>query len=349
MALDGDPKFDLTRFDQRYFDRLRARVAAAGKKGIYVSVMLFNGFSIEGKGNVSGDPFSGHPLNRENNVNGVGAAKGQALHTLSDPAITKFQESYVKKVIDSVNDLDNVLYEITNEDSGTPADIAWQIYLVALIKRYERSLAKQHPVGMTACWPSGRDEFLRNGPADWISPAARLSVSDGRKVVLNDTDHSYFWTDLKKHGPADQVAWVWKNFTCGNQCLFMDPYLDPSHDPGRNSPAGNQPDAYWEPLRQAMGQTRAWSERLDLALAAPHPELASSQFCLANPGKEYLVFLPAESEVSLDLSGVDGTFQGEWIHLAEGRTTPTEPVPGGSRRALKAPFSGDAVLFLQVK
>jgi hypothetical protein len=43
LALDGKPRFDLTRFDPAYFKRLRARVSDAGKRGIYVSVMLFEG------------------------------------------------------------------------------------------------------------------------------------------------------------------------------------------------------------------------------------------------------------------------------------------------------------------
>jgi len=41
LALDGKPKFDLTQFDQEYFDRLRNRVSEAQGRGIYVSVMLF--------------------------------------------------------------------------------------------------------------------------------------------------------------------------------------------------------------------------------------------------------------------------------------------------------------------
>jgi hypothetical protein len=36
-------KYDLSHFNQAYFHRLRSRVAAAGKEGIYVSVMLFQG------------------------------------------------------------------------------------------------------------------------------------------------------------------------------------------------------------------------------------------------------------------------------------------------------------------
>jgi hypothetical protein len=45
-ATDGKPRFDLSRFDAAYFGRLRDRVAAAGEKGIYVAVMLFDGFCL---------------------------------------------------------------------------------------------------------------------------------------------------------------------------------------------------------------------------------------------------------------------------------------------------------------
>src|SRR5262245_16359806 len=41
-ALDGHPKVDLTRFDRRFFERLRSRVIAARARGIYVGIMLFS-------------------------------------------------------------------------------------------------------------------------------------------------------------------------------------------------------------------------------------------------------------------------------------------------------------------
>ncbi len=66
-----------------YFERMRARVRAAGADGIYVSVMLFHGFSIEGKGNVGGDPWQGHPLNPANHVNGLDGGGSAGVHTLS--------------------------------------------------------------------------------------------------------------------------------------------------------------------------------------------------------------------------------------------------------------------------
>ena len=50
QALDGKPKFDLTRFNDEYFRRLRQRVEQAGDRGIYVGVMLFQGFSLNKRG-----------------------------------------------------------------------------------------------------------------------------------------------------------------------------------------------------------------------------------------------------------------------------------------------------------
>jgi hypothetical protein len=348
-ALDGKPKFDLTRFNQAYFDRLRARVAAAGKAGIYASVMLFNGFSMEGKGNVGGDPWQGHPLNPKNNLQGVDGGGSGAVHTLSNRAVTASQEAYIRKVIDTVNDLDNVLYEITNEDGASPANNAWQFHIIRFIKSCEAAKPKRHPVGMTRQYPGGTDADLVNSPADWISPGAKLPAADGRKVCLNDTDHSYFWTGLKGDGLAAQRAWVWENFTRGSQCLFMDPYLDPSHDPGRNDPAGAKPDPYWDTIRDAMGRTRVCATRMNLAEMVPRGDLASTGFCLANPGQEYLVYLPKGGEVTIDLSGATGELAVEWVRPVEGTTQPGGTIAGGGKRTLKAPFRGDAVVYVRKK
>src|SRR6266542_1895544 len=69
LALEGRPKFDLTRFDQSYFDRLRSRVVAARERGIYVSIMLFEGHALR----FSRPPWrwDGHPFNISNNINGI--------------------------------------------------------------------------------------------------------------------------------------------------------------------------------------------------------------------------------------------------------------------------------------
>src|SRR5687767_14351541 len=82
-APDGKPKFDLEEFDPAYFERLRSRVAAARDKGVYVGVMLFQGWSIYSHG--YGNPWPHHPFNKDNNVNGIdgdpgGDGEGTEVH-----------------------------------------------------------------------------------------------------------------------------------------------------------------------------------------------------------------------------------------------------------------------------
>jgi hypothetical protein len=97
-ALDGKPKFDLNRLNSAYFDRLRSRVFAAREQGIYVSIMLFEGWGL------SFASWDGHPFNVLNNIQGingdpVGNGKGTETHTLAVPGITRIQEAYVRRVM----------------------------------------------------------------------------------------------------------------------------------------------------------------------------------------------------------------------------------------------------------
>lgn len=66
LAKDEKPKFDLIRFTPEYFDRLRARIKAAGDRGIYVSIMLFEGWEAQFT-----DAWTYHPFDLDNNVNGI--------------------------------------------------------------------------------------------------------------------------------------------------------------------------------------------------------------------------------------------------------------------------------------
>ena len=51
----------------------------------------------------------------------------------------------------------------------------------------------------------------------------------------------------------------------------------------------------------------------------------------------------------MDVSAVSGELAVEWIQPVKGTVTPSGTVGGGAKRTLKAPFDGDAVLYLQKK
>jgi hypothetical protein len=360
LATDGRPKFDLSTFDQAWFDRIRARTIAARDRGIYVAIMLFQGYAWKhNRSDSDGFPFDGR-----NNINSVDAGPGHDAATLTTRAVTAAQEAYVRKVIDTVNDLDNVLFEIANEahDYST----AWQYHMIDFIHAYERTKPKQHPVGMTSHFIGKVPlQELMSSPADWISPSCKSGgyienppVATGNKVMVVDSDHGYTWVPLKEHGPARQQAWVWKNFLRGNQLLFMDPYLARTEGKsvGRNNPGGvnpadsyfgRTPDPYWDTMRAALGRTRLYAGRINLAAALPHPDVASTGYCLAQPGVEYLVYNPGPApDFTVTLPA--GAYALEWYDPTTGKVVGTERLEvKQSPCPFSAQCSPDVVLYLR--
>jgi hypothetical protein len=306
-AFDGGNKFDLTKFNQEYFDRLRERVVEAGNRDMYVSIMLFDGWSVESKeGNHN--PWDGHPYKLSNNINNINGDlnndnQGGETHILINNQVTALQEAYVRKVIDTVNDLDNVLYEISNESPGDNPNTSqmdgsknWQYHMIQYVKEYEAGKPKQHPVGMTWEWLYGDNQVLYDSPADWIGLGGNVAmntyvppVANGSKVIVADTDHLC--------GICGYQGWVWKSFTRGDNPLFMDVYDFATSSRGAYlAPTGNE-----EEIRASLGYARQYADRMNLTAMTPMPNLCSTQYCLANPagkGAEYLVFLPAGEAVS---------------------------------------------------
>lgn len=345
-ALDGKPRWDLTQFDERYFERLRRRVEAAGERGMYVAVMLFNGWSVARvKGNrAAGNPWNGHPFNAANNINGVDGdlnddQSGRETHELADTTVLRIQRAYVQKVVDTLNDLDNVLYEISNESHLEATE--WQYYMIDLIKEYEATKPKQHPVGMTVEFPAGDNEELFQSNADWISPNryANPPVATGQKVIITDTDH--IW------GIGGSRQWVWKSFTRGLNPIFMDGYDGSGYAFGGGG--FELDDPRWVSLRRNLGYVRYYAQRLALARTEPVPALCSTGYCLAVGASELsaiLVYSPDGGPFDVDLSQTEADFAIEWFDPADGSVIEGAVVPGGKRNTMTPPFKGDAVLLL---
>ena len=335
-ALDGKPKFDLNQFNNDYFERLRSSLETALARGFYVSVMLFEGWGMQ----FSPGAWESHPFHPDNNINGIngdlnGDGKGLEIHTLLNSDITSLQDAYVKKVIDTINDLDNVLYEISNESHALSTE--WEYHMIDLIHNYEKNKPEQHPVGMTFQYRGGSNKDLFNSRAEWISPNEEGGykdnppAGDGSKVILSDTDH--LW------GRGGDQVWVWKSFLRGLNPLFMDPY--------NGGVQGAPFDPQWDPNRKNLGYTRTYAEKMNLSKAVPHNEMASTTYCIANPGSEYIVYQPAPDS-SFTVNLIKGEYIYEWFNPTSGVVEKIGRVKVDKENfSFKAPFSGDAVLYLK--
>ena len=362
VATDGKAKFDLTQFDESYFARLKSRVEALNKAGVYAGVYLFTGEFL----NLFRCADDGYPFTGSNNVNDVDdgyktGSRGIGSVTMMAPnAITHFQDAFVDKMVDTLNDLPNVLWIVSEE--APPQSLWWNRHLIDHLKKYESTKPRVHPVGYAA--PIGvADAVIYNSAADWVAPAARVSPASSCgdalpacKVNVNDSDHSYWgmWNET----PAENRNFFWENFTSGAGVLFMDPYTvdypreDRNHCVKPVNGICGEPDPRWENVRNTMGYIVDLSRKVDLAGMSPRDTLSSTGFCLANTKQEaaqYIVYAPTGGTFTVDLSPVPAThrLRVTWIEPATGAETKAGTVLAGSpHQSFTAPFSSDAVLVL---
>ena len=291
--------------------------------------MLFEGYALQ-----FGTPPSDwrtHPFNGANNVNGIdadvnGNGHGREVHTLASGAVLARQLAYVRKVSDTLGRAPNVLYEVANESSSAYST-AWQYRIIRELRRYETSKGRRHPIGMTHQYYPGSPSALRQSAAEWISPGGRPYVeqpplADGHKVVLLDTDHLC--------GICAGSDFVWKALLRGNNVLYMDPW-----------------DALAERIeaRRAMGQAAGLAR--SLGLVGSRRCDGPFRYCLAHPGRRYLLYAPKGGTIALPLAGPRTRYRASWIEAQTGLRHAGRIVRGGAWREFRPSFTGPAVLFLR--
>src|SRR5215213_2971005 len=124
-------------------------------------------------------------------------------------------------------------------------------------------------------------------PGHWISPGfddrpvpgdsrwlLNPPANDGRKVVISDTDH---------YSPFQSTAlWAWKSFLRGHNPILYDLSIiggAAPADPDSGTPSFNSLEA----ARYAMGETRRFTDLVDLATLEPRGDLTSTGYASHTP------------------------------------------------------------------
>ena len=151
-ANDGGLKFDLDQWNPAYFTRMKAFLKAAAERDIIVEIVLFcNPYRSS--------IWSWFPLHPDNNVNGSGgkiAEVGQFME-LHDTGIFERQKGFVRKIVQELNEFDNIYFEICNETSARNNDAeiarrqdAWHVALAKIVRETEQNLSRKHLIAINA-------------------------------------------------------------------------------------------------------------------------------------------------------------------------------------------------------
>jgi len=145
-------KFDLDRWDNRYFARIKDFCREASARGIIVEIVFFSA-------NYGPANWRNSPLNRHNNINLKREVPYNEIYFSSNQELIRYQLGMVRKLVEELNEFDNVYYEICNEpywlkgipevDSSihaqqvTPEIYAWQKNIASAVKEVEKRLPKK--------------------------------------------------------------------------------------------------------------------------------------------------------------------------------------------------------------
>ena len=144
--INGGNKFDLSQWNDQYFTRLKNLASEAAKRGIMIELTLF--------GNQYNDStYSFTPLYADNNIQQIGR-KGinsfLTFQSLQDTVLVRQQDAMVKKIVQEMNNFDNLYYEISNEPYNEVKDSSavneWYTHVAKVIRQAENHLPKKHLV-----------------------------------------------------------------------------------------------------------------------------------------------------------------------------------------------------------
>jgi hypothetical protein len=355
-ALGGN-KFDLRRFDDGYFHRLKDFVAEAGQRGVVVEINLFCPFYEETQWRLS--PF--HP---GNNVNGLGNVARTDVYTLDKAGgLLDVQKALIEKVVTELKDCDNIYYEICNEPYFGGVTLAWQHQVADVIVATEKDFPAKHLISQNVA--NGAAKVEKPHPAvsifnfHYASPPDTVALNYALNNVVGDNETGFRGTEDAAYR---MEGW---DFVLAGGGLFNN--LDYSFTVGREDgtfafPA-SQPGGGGKELRK---QLRVLKEFIDgFAFVQMKPDSTTlageapagfSVRGLSEAGRAYAFYLrpkPAKKgaevpkrakEVALQLALSPGLYKAEWIDPLSGKVVKDETFShDGKERQVVAPPCGDEV------
>jgi hypothetical protein len=293
---DGGNKFDLTKWDEKYFARLRDFVAEAAKRGVIVEATLFSHFY--------GDKsWETHPLHPRNNVNGVGkqCTWAEAI-TLKHADVVAAQEAYVRKVVAELRDFDNVYYEVCNEPyahavTANDEIMAWQHRIVDVIVDAEKNFPHRHLISLNVS--NHESKVVNPHPAvsifnfHYAYPPTAVEMNYGLNKAIGDNE-----TGFNGNSDAAYRMEGW-DFIVAGGALYnnLDYSFAVGHEDGTFAYPATQPGGGTVALRRQLRHLGDFMRGFDFIRMRPDNSVIKSApagrtaRALVEPGKAYAVYI----------------------------------------------------------
>jgi ADP-ribose pyrophosphatase YjhB (NUDIX family) len=351
----GGTKFDLARWDEAYFQRLRDFVRQASQRAIVVELNLFCPFYEESQWKLS-------PFNAANNVNGVGNIARTNVYTLDrHGGLLAIEERMVRKFVEELRDFDNVYYEICNEPYFGGVTLAWQQHIAALIQDAQRDQAHPKLISQNIANKSAKVEHPDPNVSifnfHYAAPPDTVAMNAGLNKVLGDNETGFRGTnDI----PYRTEAW---EFLLAGGALYnnLDYSFTVGHEDGTFAYPATQPGGGNATFRQQLRILHDFLYSFDFIRMKPDSGCLRKQspssvavWVLSEKARAYAIYIrdgKGHEPVTLEIDLPAGQYHAEWINTKNGDIENPEQFQheGGSRRMDAPKFSEDIALRIQAK
>lgn len=323
-AADGRNRFDLGRWNEAYFDRLKKFVSAASERGIVVEFTLFCPSYEE-------ELWAVNPMNSRNNVNGIGKIPRIEAYTGKHRDLQEKQEAFVRRAVRELNGFDNVYFEICNEPYFGGVTPDWQARIAAVIVETEKDLPHKHLLAQNIANEKARVE--RPDPSvsifnfHYATPPATVGMNYGLGKVIGDDETGFRGVDDR---PYRIEAW---DFLIAGGALFdhLDYSFTTEHEDGTARVVAPTPGGGGPGFRGQLNVLKRFIEGYDFVRMAPDAKViarvtpgSTSARALSEPGRAYAIYAHGGHEVRLALELPSGRYRAEWLDPRSGKVEKTE-------------------------
>jgi hypothetical protein len=362
-----DGPFDLTRFNDAYFGRLRELIRLADANDIVVVIQVHDGWTKT--------KFAGHPFNVANGGPLTDKAQFVELHDYDyemplvfDPQWTRPQkhqfylERFCERLIQATVDTPNVMFEIFNEGEWYDAQRlrAFQMHFLDFFKARTALpliINDDHLRAVPGFRSEAKADLLSHHTPRWDDrPAARVFFDHySREFGATPTKPMFFSEPVPSYeggnaATEDALLRLLWGTALGGASVVVQNDASFGFDPRSLMAArAEQRDR----VLDLEGHMARFFNCAGVNFAAMIPEgrLASTGVCLAKIGVEYVVYTPPTRVFTVNLAGAqDTTFRVRWYDPRTGQFYGVAEVMGGNEaQPFTPPWAGDAVLHLLTK
>jgi len=197
--IHGGNKFDLSKWDEKYFLRLKDFLTEASKRNIIVELDLFSNYYDTLQWKMS-------PLYIGNNINGIGNIEDhKEILSLRHPEILDIQEKMVRKIINELKDFDNLYYEICNEPyfGDTLALAEWEKHMTGIVVDAEKGFSQRHLISNNVANNFKLVPENREGVSiynfHYARPPVTVAMNHHLNKVIGDNETGFDGTEVTKY------------------------------------------------------------------------------------------------------------------------------------------------------